>query len=166
MSPYQGIWTQFWLVCFSFGADQSNDSCYFQDPLVALNYSMHDYPPDFEFQNDNIWYVTKCIQMAVGFDWNNRYPRAQGLGGCALHNAMINVVAGLKPNFNSLQTTFNDPSWSFDNMWNYWIGIERNLYLSQPNPNHGFDGWLSTIGSPIRPLNSSSKYPSTPLRRV
>src|ERR1700753_3687869 len=86
-----------------------------------------------------------------------RYPRSQGIGGCALHNAMINVLAGLRPNFDFLESTFNDPTWSFDNMWEYFIRIERNLYLSQPNPDHGFDGWLGTVGSPIVISNTSSK---------
>lgn len=116
---------------------------------------MHDYPPDFEFQNDNVWYVAKVFSRIYDSDSHIRYPRAQGLGGCALHNAEINVVAGLKPNFDSLQTTFNDASWSLDNMWNYFVRIERNLYLPQPNPDHGFDGWLSTIGGPIVVSNGS-----------
>ncbi|KAJ6495081.1 hypothetical protein C8R45DRAFT_986063 [Mycena sanguinolenta] len=108
------------------------------DPVVALNYTMHDYPPDFQFQNNNTW-----------------YPRAQGIGGCALHNALVNCMAGLKPNFDGLETTFNDPSWSLDSVWDYFVRIERNLYLPQPNPDHGFHGWLGTIGGPVAPSNSS-----------
>ncbi|KAF7378457.1 Choline dehydrogenase [Mycena sanguinolenta] len=110
------------------------------DPIIALNYTMHDYPPDFQFQNNNTWHV---------------YPRAQGVGGCALHNALVNCMAGLKPNFDALETTFNDPSWSLDTVWDYFVRIERNLYLPQPNPDHGFHGWLGTIGGPVTPSNGS-----------
>ncbi|KAJ7453413.1 hypothetical protein FB451DRAFT_1281210 [Mycena latifolia] len=108
------------------------------DPVVALNYTIHDYPPDFEFQNNNTW-----------------YPRAQAVGGCAIHNALQNCVAGLKPIFDFLETTFNDPSWKLENMWDYFVRIERNLYLRQPNPDHGFTGWLGTIGGPVTPSNGS-----------
>ncbi|KAJ7901015.1 hypothetical protein B0H14DRAFT_1362814 [Mycena olivaceomarginata] len=108
------------------------------DPVVALNYTIHDYPPDFEFQNNNTW-----------------YPRAQAVGGCAIHNALQNSVASLKPNFDFLEATFNDPSWKLDNMWDYFVRIERNLYLPQPNPDHGFHGWLGTIGGPVTPSNGS-----------
>ncbi|KAJ6534864.1 hypothetical protein B0H19DRAFT_1080283 [Mycena capillaripes] len=40
-------------------------------------------------------------------------------------------------------------------MWDYFVRIERNLYLSQPNPEHGFHGWLGTIGGPVTPSNDS-----------
>ncbi|KAJ6534881.1 hypothetical protein B0H19DRAFT_864574, partial [Mycena capillaripes] len=55
------------------------------------------------------------------------YPRAQAVGGCAIHNALQDCVAGLKPNFDFLETTFKDPSWELDNMWDYFVRIERNL---------------------------------------
>ncbi|KAJ7832964.1 hypothetical protein B0H13DRAFT_1653996 [Mycena leptocephala] len=118
------------------------------DPVVALNYTIHDYPPDFEFQNNNTW-----------------YPRAQAVGGCAIHNALTNCVAGLKPNFDFLESTFNDSSWKLDNMWDYFVRIERNLYLSEPNPNHGFHGWLGTIGGPVTPANGSGKHLVSVLHR-
>ncbi|KAJ7637785.1 hypothetical protein B0H17DRAFT_1106607 [Mycena rosella] len=108
------------------------------DPVVALNYTIHEYPPDFEFQSNNTW-----------------YPRAQAVGGCAIHNALTNCVAGLKPNFDLLETTFDDPSWKLDNMWDYFVRIERNSYLPEPNPDHGFHGWLGTIGGPVTPSNGS-----------
>jgi hypothetical protein len=47
-------------------------------------------------------------------------------------------------------------------MWDYFVRIERSLYLPEPNPDHGFHGWLGTIGGPVIPSNGSGKRPSSP----
>jgi choline dehydrogenase len=64
-----------------------------------------------------------------------------------IHNAMINIIAGTKADFNDIATAFNDQSWSRSNMQNYFKKIEKNLYLLPTLltfPNHGFSGWLKT----------------------
>ncbi|KAJ6620382.1 hypothetical protein B0H10DRAFT_1736660, partial [Mycena sp. CBHHK59/15] len=56
-----------------------------------------------------------------------RYPRARGLGGSTIHNAMVNIIAGTKPDFDSIASAFNDQSWSRTNMQEYFKKIEQNL---------------------------------------
>lgn len=59
------------------------------------------------------------------------------------------MVTGTTADFNNLSTMFADPTWSRDNMQDYFKRIEKNLYLSpQDNTDHGFDGWLKTNLSP------------------
>ncbi|KAJ7132513.1 hypothetical protein C8R44DRAFT_537338, partial [Mycena epipterygia] len=55
------------------------------------------------------------------------YPRARGLGGSTIHNAMLNNIADTQQDFNNLATMFNDSTWSYDNMRNYFKLIENNL---------------------------------------
>lgn len=67
-----------------------------------------------------------------------------------MHNAMINIISGTKSDFDDLADTFDDPTWSRDNMQTYFRRIEKNLYLSpQTSPDHGFDGWLKTSSTPL-----------------
>ncbi|KAJ7063663.1 hypothetical protein C8F01DRAFT_1082062 [Mycena amicta] len=90
------------------------------------------------------------------------YPRAGALGGSTasgfrrrawsrleltqIHNAMINTIAGTRRDFDTLASTFNDSSWSRNNMQNYFKTIERNEYLLPilNGADHGFNGWLAT----------------------
>ncbi|KAG6885744.1 hypothetical protein C0993_010571, partial [Termitomyces sp. T159_Od127] len=69
-----------------------------------------------------------------------------------IHNAMINIISGTRQDFDGLATTFNDPTWSRNDMqMTYFRRIENNLYL-QPQtlfPDHGFDGWLKTSLLPL-----------------
>ncbi|KAG6897419.1 hypothetical protein C0992_001733 [Termitomyces sp. T32_za158] len=73
---------------------------------------------------------------------------------------MINIISGTRQDFDGLATTFNDPTWSRNNMQlTYFRRIEDNLYL-QPQilfPDHGFDGWLKTS---LLPLDVFTANPS------
>ncbi|KAJ7811010.1 hypothetical protein B0H14DRAFT_2203539, partial [Mycena olivaceomarginata] len=60
------------------------------------------------------------------------YPRARALGGSTVHNAMLNDIADTKQDFDRLATMFNDPTWSYGNMRNYFKRIEHNLDFSRP----------------------------------
>ncbi|KAK7020059.1 choline dehydrogenase [Favolaschia claudopus] len=99
------------------------------DPKIDLNYTIKEYPASFPVQRNDEW-----------------YPRSAGIGGCTIHNAGENSIAGMRQQFDAISRTFNDPSWSRDNMQQYWALLERNLYLDPavPNPDHGFSGWLNT----------------------
>ncbi|KAJ6561959.1 hypothetical protein B0H19DRAFT_915830, partial [Mycena capillaripes] len=55
------------------------------------------------------------------------YPRARGLGGSTIHNAMVNNIAVTERDIDNLATMFNDPTWSYRNMRNYFKRIEHNL---------------------------------------
>ncbi|KAJ7903220.1 hypothetical protein B0H13DRAFT_1717346 [Mycena leptocephala] len=99
-----------------------------EDPKIDLNYTIREYPPDFPIQRNDIW-----------------YPRVAAIGGCTIHNAMLNNIGGLRQTFDNLARMFDDRTWTRDNMQSFYGLLERNLYLTPPNPDHGFDGWLSTI---------------------
>ncbi|KIK68546.1 hypothetical protein GYMLUDRAFT_35990 [Collybiopsis luxurians FD-317 M1] len=104
-----------------------------EDLQTELNYTLDEYPPGFEFQKNDAW-----------------YPRARAVGGSTIHNAMINIIAETKTDFDNLASMFNDPTWSRDNMQNYFKLIEHNLYTLGLDPvNHGYEGWLSTNLNPL-----------------
>lgn len=65
-----------------------------------------------------------------------------------VHNAMLNDIADTKQDFDRLATIFNDPTWSYGNMRNYFKRIEHNLDSGRPNADHGVDGWLKTSLEP------------------
>ncbi|KAJ7767169.1 hypothetical protein B0H16DRAFT_1521096 [Mycena metata] len=102
-----------------------------EDPQLELNYTYNEYSPGAKFPRNNSW-----------------YPRARGLGGSTLHNAMLNIIGATKDDFDGLATMFNDSSWSYDNMRKYFERIEHNLDFDKPNPDHGFHGWLKTSVNP------------------
>ncbi|KAF7358312.1 Oxygen-dependent choline dehydrogenase [Mycena venus] len=102
-----------------------------EDPQLELNYTYDEFSPGAKFPRDDTW-----------------YPRARALGGSTVHNAMINNIAATGNDFNNLATMFNDSTWSYANMRNYFRRIEHNLYLNNSNPDHGFDGWLKTSLNP------------------
>lgn len=87
------------------------------------------------------------------------YPRAQGLGGCSIHNAMI-TICGPNEDWDEIAELTGDMSWRAQNMRTYFERIERCLY-AQPgtlweklkakfgqdaweNSRHGRSGWLTT----------------------
>ncbi|KAJ7700876.1 hypothetical protein B0H17DRAFT_214741 [Mycena rosella] len=75
------------------------------------------------------------------------YPRSRALGGSTIHNAMINVIAGTRTDFDGIAEAFSDSTWSRKNMQHYFKKIERNMYLFPTllTPgDHGFKGWLKT----------------------
>ncbi|KAF7358547.1 Choline dehydrogenase [Mycena venus] len=102
------------------------------DSTIDLNYTISEYPPGFPIQRNNIW-----------------YPRASAIGGCTIHNAMENGISGLRQIFDNIARMFTDSTWSRDNMQSFYALLERNLYLTPPNVDHGFDGWLNTIRAPV-----------------
>jgi choline dehydrogenase len=96
------------------------------------------------------------------------YPRAKGLGGCTIHNAMITAV-GPPSDWDELAWFLDDPSWGATVMRPYFQRLEHCEFVS-PDPlprrpwarawdhvrwlfgkdldptggKHGFDGWLHT----------------------
>ncbi|KAJ7270565.1 hypothetical protein C8J57DRAFT_1322068 [Mycena rebaudengoi] len=110
-----------------------------EDSTIDLNYTISEYPHDFPIQRNNIW-----------------YPRPSAIGGCTIHNAMLNSIGGLRQIFDNIAQMFTDNTWSRDNMQSFYALLEQNLYLTPPSPDHGFDGWLNTIRAPV---NFSSTDP-------
>ncbi|KAJ7081853.1 hypothetical protein B0H15DRAFT_786071 [Mycena belliarum] len=105
------------------------------DPQLELNYTLNEYSEGAKFPRDDSW-----------------YPRARGVGGSTIHNAMVNNIGVTNRDFDNLADMFNDPSWSSKNMRNYFKRIEHNLYLDESNPDHGFHGWLKTSLNPTSVL--------------
>ncbi|KAJ7455758.1 hypothetical protein FB451DRAFT_1564794 [Mycena latifolia] len=92
-----------------------------EDPQLELNYTLDEFSHGAKFPRNDVW-----------------YPRARGLGGSTVHNALVNNVADTKGDFDNLAKMFNDSTWSYNNMRNYFKRIEHNLYLAESDPDHGF----------------------------
>ncbi|PGH18351.1 hypothetical protein AJ80_04529, partial [Polytolypa hystricis UAMH7299] len=71
------------------------------------------------------------------------YPRAGTLGGCAAHNAMVNIYPHNRDWENLVDVT-RDDSWSPKNMRKYFKRLEKCLYVPNDIIGHGFNGWLET----------------------
>lgn len=101
------------------------------------------------------------------------YPRAAGIGGCTIHNAMI-TIAGPDSDWDDLASFLGDPSWNGRRMRVYFQRLEHNDYMPVPDSRrrrpfqdrwhfvknafrfllgyrpdttsgkHGFSGWLHT----------------------
>lgn len=87
------------------------------------------------------------------------YPRAQGLGGCSIHNAMI-TICGPNEDWDEIAEITGDMSWRAQNMRAYFERIENCLYArpetlwekvkakfgrnAWENCRHGRTGWLTT----------------------
>ncbi|KAJ6577050.1 hypothetical protein DFH09DRAFT_1361354 [Mycena vulgaris] len=102
-----------------------------EDPQLELNYTYDEYSPGSKFPRNDAW-----------------YPRARGIGGSTIHNALINNIADTERDFDNLASMFNDSTWSYKNMRSYFKRIEHNLDFKESNPDHGFDGWLKTSLNP------------------
>lgn len=59
------------------------------------------------------------------------YPRAAGLGGCTIHNAMI-TIAGPDNDWDDLADFLDDGSWKSQEMRAYFERLECNQYLPPP----------------------------------
>lgn len=101
------------------------------------------------------------------------YPRAAGIGGCTIHNAMI-TIAGPESDWDDLASFLGDPSWNGRRMRAYFQKLEHNDAQTPPDRSrrsvsgeirafiknsfwfligrrpdtsggkHGFEGWLHT----------------------
>lgn len=59
------------------------------------------------------------------------YPRASGIGGCTIHNAMI-TIAGPDSDWDELAEYLEDESWSGERMRGYFQKLEFNGYMRSP----------------------------------
>jgi len=97
------------------------------------------------------------------------YPRATGIGGCTIHNAMITIL-GPDADWDEIAELTGDASWRGSHMRAFFERLERCQYLPRPTGltpggweqikanaawllgkdkdptggGHGFDGWLAT----------------------
>ncbi len=97
------------------------------------------------------------------------YPRAQGLGGCTIHNAMI-TVCGPSEDWDEIAEATGDESWRGERMRAYFERLE-NCHYNKPtlwgkikklfgckdawdNGRHGDSGWLHTTLASLRFLKA------------
>ncbi len=82
------------------------------------------------------------------------YPRATGLGGCTIHNAMITMYPN-NSDWEDLVNVTGDESWNPRSMRKYFQRMKRNNYYDKPLESRskrglfnrekmGLNGWLST----------------------
>ena len=74
------------------------------------------------------------------------YPRAQGLGGCTLHHALVTSPLFTSADFGFIQQQTGDKSWDTDSMHEIWRSMTNTTYSPlYGNPcRHGYHGWLTT----------------------
>ena len=69
------------------------------------------------------------------------YPRAQGLGGCSIHNAMI-TICGPNEDWDEIAELTGDMSWRAQSMRTYFERIENCLYARPETLWEKFKAWL------------------------
>jgi len=90
------------------------------------------------------------------------YPRAQGVGGCTIHNAMI-TISGPPEDWDEIAEATGDESWRGERMRRYFQRVERCHYARPSfwarakalfgfgtgweNSRHGSNGWLDVTFS-------------------
>lgn len=95
------------------------------------------------------------------------YPRAQGVGGCTVHNAMI-TVSGPSEDWDRVAEATGDESWRGERMRAYFQRVERCHYnrptrgrrflkrfgvpTGWEGDRHGSAGWLDTTVADFGPL--------------
>jgi choline dehydrogenase len=101
------------------------------------------------------------------------YPRAQGVGGCTIHNAMI-TICGLSEDWDEIAEATEDESWRGERMRPYFQRVERCHYARPTlwgrlkgalgfgtgweDARHGFRGWLDTTMSDLRLLKRDRQF--------
>lgn len=84
------------------------------------------------------------------------YPRGATLGGSAQVNAM-NMALPPDEEWQIIANLTGDDSWVPSNMRTYFEELERNLYMPENTPGHGFDGYIP-VRTPTYLSTAASKY--------
>lgn len=127
-----------------------------EDPALAWDFFVRHYADDARQKLDyKTTYTTPSGGEYTGLDpppgstmKGVLYPRAATLGGCTAHNAMVAIYPD-QDDFDYVASLTGDPSWSADNMRQYFVKMERNEYIqSLTSPGHGYTGWLGLDVTP------------------
>ncbi|CAI4216153.1 unnamed protein product [Parascedosporium putredinis] len=91
------------------------------------------------------------------------YPRGATVGGSSMINAMATWLPA-DSDWNYVVELTGDESWSAENMRDIFARIEKNNYLPEGTPGHGFDGWFETMMTTgFGPPGSGSDAPANPI---
>lgn len=117
------------------------------DPAKSTDPKIHRPPPPARRDEEGIF-----------------YPRAQGVGGCTVHNAMMSLC-GLPEDWDGIAEATGDESWRGERMRAYFERVEKCHYdrpswyarlkgwlgfgTGWENARHGHDGWLHTSMAPL-----------------
>src|SRR5262245_28135372 len=130
-----------------------------EDASISWEYFVRHYSDAAQNRRDSKWKDPNGIF----------YPRASGVGGCTLHNAMI-TMSGPADDWDAIAGLTADRSWNSDRMRAYFQRVENCRYVRRPGENssnpirrvldwigkallrarvdrgrHGFGGWLDTV---------------------
>ncbi|KAE8154328.1 hypothetical protein BDV25DRAFT_136022 [Aspergillus avenaceus] len=127
-----------------------------EDPAMAWNFYVRHYADDERQARDyKTVYETPDGREYTGLDppAGSRmkgilYIRSGTLGGSTAHNALVAIYPH-RSDFDRIANITGDPSWSADNMRQYFVKLERNRYLVPGARGHGFSGWLSIEKPPL-----------------
>ncbi len=125
-----------------------------EEPSISWAYFVRHYKDDALSRMDSKW----CKERQGIF-----YPRASGIGGCTVLNAMI-TMSGPADDWNAIASLVDDQSWNSERMRQYFERLENCHYirpgyvskgvlgfvydllatLRNNRGRHGFSGWLDT----------------------
>jgi choline dehydrogenase len=145
-----------------------------EDPRHALRYFVKHFDSDPKDSLDPKLYPPKPHDTDPPADEHGIfYPRAQGLGGCTVHNAMI-TVSGPSEDWDQVAEATGDESWRGERMRAYFQRVERChynrpsrfrkllKYLGVPTgwegDRHGTRGWLDTTVADLRLLFRDPRF--------
>ena len=85
---------------------------------------------------------------------NVLYPRAAMIGGCGQHNAM-QACYSYPDTWDNLKNMTGDTEFGEEKMRARFMAIEKNEYVSDSTPGHGFDGFMATSLADTRLLTNA-----------
>jgi choline dehydrogenase len=114
-------------------------ACASEDPGMSWSFFVQHYSDPARQQQDPKYVKGRGIL----------YPRAAAVGGCTAHHAMITVYPH-HDDWKRLADLTGDPSWSPENMRQYFERLEECHYVAgaapgqtrEPTTRHGLAGWL------------------------
>lgn len=133
-----------------------------EDPRHSLRFFVKHFDGDPARSRD--WKLHRPDHPARRDEVGIFYPRAQGVGGCSIHNAMI-TVCGPSEDWDEIAEATGDESWRGERMRRYFQRVERCHYARPglwarflalfgrgdgwQDGRHGYDGWLDvTLADP------------------
>lgn len=148
-----------------------------EDPRHSLRFFVKHFDTDPAGSQDPKVYQPPQDHPVVGEREDEEgifYPRAQGVGGCTIHNAMI-TVCGPPDDWDEIAEVTGDRSWQGTKMRAYFQRLEHCLYdrpltwlgwagsaLGFPtgweNGRHGKGGWLHTSLADLRLVKQEKQF--------